>query len=207
MRSNSRLVLQFSKIHKVICNPRLALALLNALIRIRGRARAPLSVRLRGKICFAGEGDVVFGKGITLIGSVVPIEFVSHKGARILIGDHTFINYGSSISAYELVTVGSHCLLGHYTFILDNNEHEIEHHNFVPPSQPVVVEDHVWIGSRVVILPGVRVGHHSAVGAGSVVTNDVPPYCLAADNPARVVRRLDERPKIQFGSEPEGARA
>jgi acetyltransferase-like isoleucine patch superfamily enzyme len=47
----------------------------------------------------------------------VPIEFVSHTGARIIVGDRTFINYGSSISAHELVTIGRHCLLGHYTFI------------------------------------------------------------------------------------------
>jgi hypothetical protein len=59
-------------------------------------------------------------------------------------------------------------------------------HRMLPPSDPVVIEDHVWIGSRVCILPGVRIGHHSAVGAGSVVTKDIPAHCLAAGNPARV---------------------
>ena len=133
----------------------------------------------------------MFGEGITLIGTVVPVEFVSHKGARITIGDHTFINYGSSISSHELVTIGRHCLLGHYTFILDNDEHDLKQHNVTPPSAPVVIEDHVWIGSRVLILPGVRIGHHSVIGAGSVVTKDVPPHCLAVGNPARLVRSVD----------------
>jgi acetyltransferase-like isoleucine patch superfamily enzyme len=178
------------KLLKVIKNPRLAAALLNAQFRIRGRATVPLSVRLKGKIRISGDGHLVLGNGITLIGNVVPIEFVSHRGACIRIGDHTFINYGSAISAHEMVSIGRHCLLGHYTLILDNNEHDLRQHRVLPPSEPVVIEDHVWIGSRVCILPGVRIGHHSAVGAGSVVTKDIPPNCLAVGNPARVVRSI-----------------
>jgi acetyltransferase-like isoleucine patch superfamily enzyme len=179
------------KIMKVIKDPRLAAALLNAQLRIRSRASVPLSTRLIGKICISGGGRLVLGNGITLTGNVVPIEFISHEGACITIGDHTFINYGSSISAHKLVTIGRHCLLGHYTLILDNNEHDLEQHRLLPPSEPVVIEDHVWIGSRVCILPGVRIGHHCAIGAGSIVTTDIPPHCLAAGNPARVVRSIE----------------
>jgi len=108
---------------KVLRNPRLATPLVNAQVRIRGKARLPLSVRLTGRILLSGDGDVEFGRGVTLVGNVVPIEFVSHKGARISISDHTFINYGSSISAHKQVKIGRHCLLGHYALILDNNEH------------------------------------------------------------------------------------
>jgi acetyltransferase-like isoleucine patch superfamily enzyme len=178
------------KVLKVIKNPYLAAALVNAQLRMGRRASVPLSVRLKGKVRIRGTGRLVFGNGITLIGNVVPIELVSHKGACITIGDHTFINYGSSISAHKLVTIGRHCLLGHYTLILDNNEHDLHQHRMLPPSEPVVIEDHVWIGSRVCILPGVRIGHHSAIGAGSVVTSNIPAYCLAAGNPARVVRSI-----------------
>jgi acetyltransferase-like isoleucine patch superfamily enzyme len=179
------------KIMKVIKEPHLAVALFNAQLRMRRRASVPLSVRLTGKVRIRGDGRLVLGNGITLVGDVVPIEFVSHQGACITIGDHTFINYGSSISAHERVAIGRHCLLGHYTLIIDNNEHDLQQHRMLPPSDPVVIEDHVWIGSRVCILPGVRVGHHSAVGAGSTVTTDIPPYCLAVGNPARVVRSIE----------------
>jgi acetyltransferase-like isoleucine patch superfamily enzyme len=175
---------------KVLRSPRLAAALINAQVRIRGKARLPLSVRLIGRIHLRGDGDVEFGQGVTLLGDVVPIEFVSHKGARISIGDRTFINYGSSISAYKQVKIGCDCLLGHHTLILDNNEHGVEQREVAPTSAPVIIEDHVWIGSRVIILPGVFVGHHSVVGAGSVVTKDIPANCLAVGNPARVVRRF-----------------
>jgi acetyltransferase-like isoleucine patch superfamily enzyme len=179
------------KIMKVINDPHLAAALVNAQFRIRSRASVPLSTRLSGKIRISGSGRLVLGNGITLIGNVVPIELISYEGACITIGDHTFINYGSSISAHQLVTIGRHCLLGHYTFILDNNEHDLHQHRMLPPSDPVVIEDHVWIGSRVCILPGVRIGHHCAIGAGSIVTADIPPHCLAAGNPARVVRSIE----------------
>jgi acetyltransferase-like isoleucine patch superfamily enzyme len=180
----------FNKFLKVVRSPRLAKSLLNAQLRIRGRASVPLSVRLRGRIRIAGGGHVVFGDGVTLIGNVVPVEFVAHPGARIVVGDNTFVNYGSSISAHELVTIGHNCLLGHYTFITDNNEHDIKQHNSLPPSKPVVIEDHVWIGARVLILPGVHIGHHAVIGAGSVVTNNIPPNCVAVGNPARIVRSI-----------------
>jgi carbonic anhydrase/acetyltransferase-like protein (isoleucine patch superfamily) len=178
------------KILKVLRSPRLAAALVNAQLSIRGRARVPLSVRLNGRVVLGSGGDVEFGQGVMLKGDIVPIEFASYKDARISIGDHTFINYGSSISAYKNVKIGRHCLLGHYTLIIDRNEHGVEHREVLPPPAQVVIEDHVWIGSRVVILPGVFVGHHSVIGAGSVVTKDIPANCLAVGNPARVVRRL-----------------
>jgi acetyltransferase-like isoleucine patch superfamily enzyme len=188
---------------KVIKSPRLAAALLNAQLRMRGRARVPLSVRLIGRIRIAGGGDVSFGKGITLRGNIVPIEFVAQKGARIVVGDHTFINYGSSISAFELVSIGRHCFLGHYTFIIDNSEHDVRQHLLLPPSKPVVIEDHVWIGSRVLILPGVRIGHNAVIGAGSVVTKDIAPYCLAVGNPARIVRSIVEYGDVPPVAEPQ----
>ena len=175
---------------KVLRSPRLAAALINAQVQIRGKARLPLSVRLTGRIRLKGDGDVEFGQGVCLAGDIVPIEFVCHKGARISIGDHTFINYGSSISAYKQVKIGRHCLLGHHTLIVDRNEHGVEQREIAPPPAPVIIEDHVWIGSRVIILPGRSVGHHSVIGAGSVVTKNIPANCLAVGNPARVVRRF-----------------
>ena len=176
---------------KVLRRPRLAAALINAQIQIRGKARLPLSVRLTGRIRFRGDGHVEFGQGVTLVGDVVPIEFVSYKGGRISIGDHSFINYGTSISAYREVKIGRHCLLGHHILIVDRNEHGVEQREVAPSPKQVVIEDHVWVGSRVIVLPGISVGHHSVIGAGSVVTEDIPANCLAVGNPARIVRRFD----------------
>jgi hypothetical protein len=64
---------------------------------------------------------------------------------------------------------------------------------------PVVIEHDAWVGTRAVILPGVRIGHHSTVSAGAVVAQDVPPHCLVIGNPAAVAARFDQ-------PLPEGAR-
>lgn len=182
----------FNKVLKVIQDPALALALLNAQLQMRGKARVPLSVRLHGKVYIKGSGDIAFGEGTALTGSVVPLEFIAHEGAHLVIGNHTFINYGSSISAHQRVEIGDHCLIGHYALILDNDQHDLTKHDVLPPSAPVIIEDHVWIGSKVTILPGVHIGRYSAIGAGSVVTRDIPSHCLAVGSPARVIRRMDQ---------------
>lgn len=181
------------KIFKVLCNPKLAVALLNAQLQIRPKVRLPWSVRLYGRIYFRAGGEVEFGDGVSLVGTVVPIEIVSHEGSHISIGEHTFINYGASITAYREVRIGRHCLLGHHLRIIDQNEYGLEQRE-IAPAAPVVIEDHVWIGAHVIILPGVRIGRNSAIGAGSVVTKDVPANCLVVGNPARVLRQITGSP-------------
>jgi acetyltransferase-like isoleucine patch superfamily enzyme len=165
---------------------------MNAQLRLLGKAKAPFSVRVRGRLRLSGSGEVVLGEGVSLNGTVVPIELVTYDSGRIEIGEHTFINYGSSIAARVSVKIGSHCHLGHYMFVMDNNQHDVVRHMELPPSGPVIIEDNVWIGSKVVILPGVRIGSRAVIGAGSIVTKDVPPRCVAAGNPARVLRHLTE---------------
>lgn len=167
-------------------------SILNAQWRLLGKARAPLSVRLNGRARIAGRGELVLGLGVSLVGTIVPIELETYTNGRIEIGDHTFINYGSSITARTSVKIGSHCHLGHYTFIMDNNQHDVVRHMELPPSAPVIIEDNVWIGSKALILPGVVIGTQAVIGAGSIVTHSIPPRCVAAGNPARILRYLTE---------------
>jgi acetyltransferase-like isoleucine patch superfamily enzyme len=166
--------------------------IVNAQLRLRGKAKVPFSVRLLGRIRVSGCGDVVLAEGVSIVGTVVPVELVTYTVGRIEIGNHTFINYGSSIAARASVQIGSYCHLGHYTFIMDNDQHDVIRHTELPQSDPVIIEDHVWIGSKAVILPGVRIGSRAVIGAGSIVTKDIPPRCVAAGNPARVLRYLPE---------------
>jgi acetyltransferase-like isoleucine patch superfamily enzyme len=140
---------------------------------------------------------VVLNEGVSLCGTIVPIEFNTYSNGRIEIGSRTFINYGSSVAARDFIEIGSHCHLGHYTFIMDNNQHDTVVHTALPPSKPIVIEDDVWIGSHVVILPGVRIGKNAVIGAGSIVTRDIPPRCVAAGNPARVIRQLEPTPSAR----------
>jgi maltose O-acetyltransferase len=118
--------------------------IMNAQVRLRCKAKTPFSVRLRGRVQFSGSGEVVLGEGVSLNGTVVPIELVTYASGRIEIGNHTFINYGSSIAARASVKIGSHCHLGHYLFVLDNNQHDVVRHWELPPSHPAIIEDNVW---------------------------------------------------------------
>jgi acetyltransferase-like isoleucine patch superfamily enzyme len=126
----------------------------------------------------------------SITGDVVPVEMHTREKGTISIGTRTFINYGTSISARGSVQIGRNCHLGHYTLVMDNTEHGIVDRFELPPTGPVVIEDFVWISSRVIILPGVRIGSGAVIGAGSVVTRNIPSQCIAAGNPARVLRYL-----------------
>ena len=143
---------------------------------------------VRGRPRVVNDGVLTIGQRVRIWSTVVPSELSVFAGGRLEIGDRTFVNYGSSIAATGSVCIGRDCLLGMYTIILDNDFHELDARTHRPAPRPVVLEDNVWLGHRVLVLPGVTIGHDAVVGAGSVVTADIPPRSLAVGNPARVVR-------------------
>jgi len=86
------------------------------------------------------------------------------------------------------VMMGPRCVLISDNHAMDDTSRPMNTQGFVA-SSPIVIEDDVWIGAGVTVLPGVRIGRGSVIGAASVVTKDVPPWTVAAGNPARVVRQ------------------
>lgn len=143
---------------------------------------------VNGRPRVSNAGTLIIGQRVLIASTVVPTELKVFKGGTLEIGDSTFINYGCSIQATGQVRIGRHCLLGMYSIILDNDFHQIENHNMRPQPRPVVLEDNVWMGNRVIVLPGVTIGHDAVIGAGAVVVKDVPPRSVAVGNPARVVK-------------------
>ncbi len=121
------------------------------------------------------------------------------------IGDRTYVGYQVTISAGREVTIGNDVKIANGVFIADNPGHPLDpvqrRTQAVGPEdlRPVHIGDDVWLGTNVVVLPGVTIGDGTVVGAGAVVTKDLPPRVLAAGNPARVVRALAE------GERPEDA--
>lgn len=119
----------------------------------------------------------------------------TNENALIEIGDNTRIN-GASIHATERISIGRNCLVAANVTILDNDGHGLlpcERVLVNPVSKPVIIEDNVWIGINAIILKGVRIGKNSVVGAGSVVTRDIPPDCVAMGNPAQVVKTFEDK--------------
>ncbi|MDA0302494.1 MAG: acyltransferase [Chloroflexi bacterium] len=162
-------------------------------LRARWSLRAATSVgsaRLRGRLRLENHGTTVVGDRVRLDGTVVRLDLYCGPGARLEVGEGTFINYGSSIGAVEGVTIGRNCDIGQYAIILDNDFHAVEDHTAAAPSKPVVIEDDVWLGARVTVLPGAHIGRGAVIGAHAVVRGEVPARTLAVGVPARVVRHL-----------------
>ena len=108
------------------------------------------------------------------------------KGATVRIGDGTFLNRNTEIVSLGSVTVGRDCKIARDVIVMDSDQHELPGGGLVVA--PVVIEDRVWIGARAMVLKGVRIGHDSVIGAGAIVTKNVPPFSVAVGQPARVIR-------------------
>ena len=117
-------------------------------------------------------------------------------GHRLHVGDRSFINAdfltlgGGEIHIGADVLIGPSVRLYTPTHVLDP---QLRAQGWERVS-PITIEDGVWLGGSVVVCPGVTIGARSVIGAGSVVTKDVPPDVIAAGNPARVVRALEDLP-------------
>jgi maltose O-acetyltransferase len=149
-------------------------------------------VRLRGKPVVVTRGRLLIGERVQLVSTVATLELVAEAGGTLDIGARTLVNFGCSLVAFDRVAIGERCLIGTHCMIMDTPFHSVEPDRRLdpPPPEPVTIEDNVWLGARVIVMPGVTIGRDSVVGAGSVVTRDVPPRTLAAGVPARVVRAL-----------------
>ena len=116
--------------------------------------------------------------------------------AKISIGSHCSFGAYCHISAYTGITIGDNVLIGKWVSIVDNDHGKTDRETLeLPPLRrdlvskgPIVIGNNVWIGDKVTILSGVTIGDNSVIAANSVVTKDVPAYCVAAGNPCRVVK-------------------
>jgi acetyltransferase-like isoleucine patch superfamily enzyme len=165
-----------------------------------------------GKNTFIKPRDLVIGrnaKGKISLGehSVCRAQLYSFLDqGRIEIGDYCFLGQNSKIWALERVTIGNRVMISHNCFIVDNLTHPLgpaERHaqylgkiglgkkteTDLQPA-PVTIEDDAWLGANAILLPGVHVGRGAVIGAGAVVTSEIPPRVLAVGNPARVVKKL-----------------
>ncbi|MDZ4165812.1 MAG: acyltransferase [Smithellaceae bacterium] len=111
---------------------------------------------------------------------------------RIEIKKYCLICPGVRISAARRISIGESCMLAQGVYITDADWHGIyDRTSPVGISAPVAIGDNVWIGDSAIICKGVSIGDNSIIGAGSVVVHDIPADCIAAGNPARVVKELD----------------
>jgi acetyltransferase-like isoleucine patch superfamily enzyme len=135
---------------------------------------------------------VRIGPEISLsVGMVPGQQLVSDIAIRI--GDRCLIGRGSGIVAHLSIEIGDDVWTGHHVYITDQN-HGYEDvtrpiSDQLAPERPVRVGNGSWLGHGSIVLPGAKIGDHVVVAAGSVVTGELPDNCVAAGNPARVIRQ------------------
>jgi acetyltransferase-like isoleucine patch superfamily enzyme len=134
---------------------------------------------------------------------------VFKQGGKILIGDYCYVGENSYIWSAGEIIIGNNVLIAHGVNIHDNISHPLNstaRHNdylrilglkefpiedFDLKAQKIIINNNVWIGFNSIILKGVNIGEGAIVGAGSVVTKDVPPFTIVAGNPAMVIRQTE----------------
>ena len=147
-----------------------------------------------------GDGVVLdsrqTGYHVKMFGSVRILT--DRAGARISIGERTYV-HASGLHASDSIVIGSRCLIAGNCQLFDSNGHELA---FDAPHErltrrdvprPIVIEDDVWLGTGVIVLPGTHIGEGAVVAAGSVVGGRVAPRTLVRGNPAVLVERAMRR--------------
>ena len=183
-----------------------------SLPRLLGRQLIELAGerRLRNRLIHENEG-LHLGKGVEVrsperlrLGKGVMIDsyVLLHCGGmdwsggkgEILIGDHSYIGPGSVLFGAGGISIGVGVLISPGV-VITSHQHTFSSHDVPIREQssefaPVVIEDNVWLGSNVTVLPGVTIKGGSVIGAGAVVTKNIPARSLCLGVPARVVREL-----------------
>jgi maltose O-acetyltransferase len=119
--------------------------------------------------------------------------FYCDYGSNIIIGEKVFFNFNCVVLDVTYVRIGSRTMFGPNVQIYTAT-HPLNHKeraSGLEYAKPITIGEDVWVGGSVVICPGVSIGDRCVLGAGSVVTKDIPPDVFAAGNPCRVIRKLE----------------
>lgn len=194
-----------SLIEIIKSNPRLKEMVLRAMMP-KNQARPRLWVKMflnpfkhkKGKnsrICSNSRIDVMPFNNFVLGDNSTIEDFctINNGVGDVIIGDRCRI--GMSNVIIGPVSIGNDVILAQ-NIVLSGLNHGYEDISLPPHNQPVTkkkitVEDEVWVGANAVIVSGVSIGKHSVIAAGSVVTKDVPPYSVAAGNPAKIIKKYN----------------
>jgi maltose O-acetyltransferase len=185
------------------------MSIINRLLRLRGKANCTndySSSVFNVPVRLNGQGKVSLGKSISFGYKLAPIIGrgsitiqARYKESLIEIGDLVEFSNNITIIALSKISIGSRCLIADMVTIVDSDFHDIspldrysdlKRFNSDGLVASTFVEDNVWIGSRSIILKGVRIGTGSIIGAGSIVTNNIPPNVLACGVPAKITKIL-----------------
>lgn len=155
-------------------------------IDIQGRLKIGLDILQRtltsitmgynSKLIVDGNVSICNGSRITI-----------GNNATLTIGNGTYINENSRIMVFNEVNIGENCAIAWDVNIIDSDFHKINYKTSVETTK-INIGNNVWIGAKSIILKGLTIGDGAVISAGAIVTKDVPPKCLVAGNPAKIIK-------------------
>lgn len=173
------------------------------------KQRVTLQGKQYDKCLFSQDSSVSLIDGSTKINIVLGDRvwmwghLVSQSGGKISLGNYSKIGHGTSICAVESIIIGDYTAIADNVHIMDNNNHPVnpDYRKFMringdeesrlwkhSDHKAIIIGENCWIGRNVSILKGVTIGDNSVIAANSVVTKSIPANCIAAGNPAKVVK-------------------
>ena len=159
--------------------------------------------------------QVVLGEGVTLDGRSSSVEIslaigddvmiadhctLSCKEGKLQIGDRVGLGTQAIIQSTQQcsVVIGNDVIIGPSCYVVGGGNYQLDNPDELIRTQDIradggcIIEDNVWLGAKVLVLDGADIGHGSVVAAGAVVTREIPPYCICAGVPARIIKHRKE---------------
>ena len=133
-------------------------------------------------------------------GAFINPPFYCDYGFHIEVGKNFFANYNCTIIDVAKVKIGDNCQMAPNVAIYTAGHplHPVSRNSMYEYGISVTIGDNVWIGGNTVIMPGVHIGSNTVIGAGSVVTKDIPDWVVAVGNPCRVIKQITEEDKKYY---------
>ena len=130
-------------------------------------------------------------------GAFINPPFYCDYGTHIEVGRNFFANYNCTFLDVAKIKIGDNCMFAPNVSIYTAGHpiHPFSRNSSYEYGKEVTIGDNVWLGGSTVVCPGVHIGNNVVVGAGSVVTKDIPDWCIAAGNPCRVIRKITDADK------------
>ena len=185
--------LYFIKFLYLICSP-----ITTLLLRLNGGRTVGVLFTSGFPYIRRGKGALLFfGKQVKMlnfpwmnaIGLNHRCIITTEKNAKLIVGDYVGMS-GATIWCFKEIKIDKNVRIGANTLITDGDAHIDDPRSGEP--KPIHICENVWLGMNVIVLKGVTIGKNSMIGAGSIVTKNIPENVVAAGNPCRVVKLLDE---------------
>lgn len=187
--------------HSLLCKIRYAIYSIPATVKLRIKGIKTTGIVYSAGMPFPSKENgskITIGRNCVFMnwsmGNLIGLNHrciiaTANKDAELAIGNHCSFS-GVSLWCFDSITLKDYVRVGANVTIMDGDAHQDDPR--AGKNSPIVIEDNVWIGANTTILKGVTIGRNSLIGAGSIVVKSIPENVIAAGNPCRVIRPLDD---------------